>query len=66
MKPVICYHVPGELHEGSSQQEGVVDLLPVQIREDRGQAGADIMHHHVLRRQGSAAAVAYLKLDFIH
>lgn len=44
------YHVPGELHQGASQKEGVVDLLPIQIGEDCGQAGANIMHHHVLEK----------------
>lgn len=41
-------HVPGELHEGAGQQEGVADLLAIQIREDCGQAGADVVHYHVL------------------
>lgn len=31
------YHVPGELHQGASQQERVIDLLPIQIREDCSQ-----------------------------
>lgn len=47
---VTSYHVPGELHQGASQQEGVIDLLPIQIGEDCGQAGANIMHHHVLEK----------------
>lgn len=34
----MSYHVPGELHQGASQQEGIIDLLPIQIRKDCGQA----------------------------
>lgn len=30
-------HVPGELHKGAGQQEGIVDLLAIQIWEDCGQ-----------------------------
>lgn len=41
-------HVPGELHQGAGQQEGIVDLLPIQIWEDCGQAGANVVHNHVL------------------
>lgn len=33
---VMSYHIPGELHQGASQQEGIIDLLPIQIREDCG------------------------------
>ena len=35
---VKLHHVPGKLHQGASQQEGISDLLPIQIREDCGQA----------------------------
>lgn len=42
-------HVPGELHKGAGQQEGIVDLLAIQIWEDCGQTRADIVHHHVLQ-----------------
>lgn len=41
-------HVPGELHKGAGQQEGVVYLLAIEVWEDCGQTRADIVHDHVL------------------
>lgn len=44
----MTYHVPGEFHQGACQQECIINLLSVQVRENCGQTRANIVHHHVL------------------
>lgn len=56
------HHVPGELHQGTSQQEGVIDLLPVEVREDCGQARADVVDHHVLSDQTNTLKKEVVKI----